>query len=187
MKTHIIYTFILVLATSSMGFAQCGSSNNHHSQQTSYSHHTKDIVGVATSSDQFETLVVALKAADFLETLHSDGPFTVFAPVNSAFAKLPDGTVSTLLDPANKDQLTKILTYHVVAGKFNAKDVIAAVKAAGGEFKIKTVSGDILVASIQNGTLLLTAENGGVSAVTQADVAANNGGILVIDSVVLPS
>lgn len=187
MKKSFFLLLVLIVGAVSTSTAQCGS-NKHHTKSTSYhSSHSRDIVEVAASNDQFETLVVALKVADLVETLHSDGPFTVFAPVNAAFAKLPDGTVASLLEPSNKDQLTKVLTYHVVSGKFNAKDVIAAVKAAGGEYKIKTVSGDILTASIQNGTLLLTDENGGVSAVTQADVSADNGVIHVIDSVVLPS
>ncbi|WP_306641149.1 fasciclin domain-containing protein [Sanyastnella coralliicola] len=185
--------FILALLVASLigftSFAQCGNkSNNHHAQQTSNNwHHQKDIVDIAVGDDDFSTLVAALKTAGLVGTLQSDGPFTVFAPVNAAFAKLPEGTVESLLQPENRQTLTKVLTYHVVAGKFNAADVVAAIKNSGGEFKIETVSGDILTASLSGGTVLLTDEKGNVVAVTQTDVSASNGVIHVIDSVVLPS
>jgi uncharacterized surface protein with fasciclin (FAS1) repeats len=184
--TRIFFSLVL-LALTVPSFAQCG--NNHKSAnvvKTSW-HHEADIIGVASGSDDFSTLVTAIKTASLVKTLQGDGPFTVFAPVNSAFAKLPDGTVKTLLQPESKELLTKILTYHVVAGEFNAKDVINAINASGGEFSIKTVSGDILKASLQNGTVILTDEKGGVAAVTKTDVSASNGVVHVIDSVVIPN
>ncbi len=177
---------ICFLAISSFATAQCGSSHSKYSKRTS-SHHQKDIVDIAAGSDDFSTLVTAVKTASLVETLQSDGPFTVFAPVNSAFAKLPEGTVKSLLEPKSKATLSKILTYHVVAGEFKATDVINAIKASDGEFSIETVSGDILKASLQNGTVILTDEKGGIAAVTKTDVDASNGVIHVIDSVILPN
>ena len=132
-------------------------------------------------------MLTAVKTADLVNTLEGNGPFTVFAPVNAAFSKLPEGTVKTLLLPESKSTLTKILTYHVVAGEFKAKDVINAINASGGEFSIKTVSGDILKATLRNGSVILTDEKGGVTAVTTTDVNASNGVIHIIDSVLLPS
>lgn len=166
--------------------AQCGStSNQHHSRQASWEHQ-KDLVDVASSSDQFSTLVTALKTAGLVSTLQSDGPFTVFAPANAAFAKLDNSTLKALLQPENKQLLTEILTYHVVAGNFKAADVVNAVKASGGEFTIETVSGGKLKVTVEGATVLLTDEKGGVSAVTMTDVAASNGTIHVIDTVVMP-
>ncbi len=163
--------------------AQCGS---HRTTKVASSYHHKDIVDVAAGYDNLSTLVVAIKTAGLVETLKSDGPFTVFAPVNSAFAKLEDGTVASLLKPSGKDQLTKILTYHVVAGEFKAKDVIAAAKASGGTFTLETVSGDELKIKVADGAVILIDENGGRSAVRTTDIEASNGVIHSIDSVILP-
>lgn len=146
----------------------------------------KTIVDVAVGSADHTTLVAAVKAADLVATLQSAGPFTVFAPVNAAFAKLPAGTVETLLKAENKATLAKILTYHVVAGNLNAATVVKAITDAKGSLSIKTVSGGTLVASIKNGKVILTDENGGVATVIATDLAASNGVIHVIDSVVLP-
>ena len=147
---------------------------------------TPDIVGIAASNDQFSTLVAAATAAGLVETLQGDGPFTVFAPTNEAFAALPAGTVENLLRPENKDQLAKVLTYHVVAGKVKAADLIAAINAHNGKYTITTVSGDTLVASLSGGKVLLTDEAGGVATVTTTDLYQKNGVIHVIDKVVLP-
>jgi uncharacterized surface protein with fasciclin (FAS1) repeats len=146
----------------------------------------KTIVDVAVGSADHTTLVAAVKAADLVATLQSAGPFTVFAPTNAAFAKLPAGTVETLLKAENKATLAKILTYHVVAGNLNAAAVVKAITAAKGSLSIKTVSGGTLVASIKNGKVILTDENGGVSTVIATDLGASNGVIHVIDTVVLP-
>lgn len=146
----------------------------------------KTIVDVAVGSKDHTTLVAAVKAADLVATLQSAGPFTVFAPTNAAFAKLPAGTVEFLLKSENKATLAKILTYHVVAGSFNAAAVVKAIKDGGGSVTLKTVSGGNLVASIKEGKVILTDEKGGVSTVVATDLAANNGLIHVVDAVVLP-
>ena len=148
---------------------------------------TKNIVENAVNSQDHTTLVAAVKAAGLVDTLSSPGPFTVFAPTNEAFAKLPAGTVDTLLKPENKDTLTKILTYHVVAGKMSSKDLAKAIKAGGGWATLKTVSGGTLKASMQGGAIILTDEKGGTSRVTIADVNQSNGVIHVVDSVLLPN
>ncbi len=145
-----------------------------------------DIVEIAAGSEAHTTLVAAVKAAGLVETLKSSGPFTVFAPVNDAFAKLPSGTVESLLKPENKATLVKILTYHVVAGNLDAKAVVDAIKTGKGKAVLKTVSGNILTATIDNGKVKLTDEKGGVAYVTTADLKGSNGIIHVIDTVVLP-
>lgn len=147
---------------------------------------TQDIVAVAAGSKDHTTLVTAVKAAGLVETLKGKGPFTVFAPTNEAFGKLPAGTVETLLKPENKAKLTAILTYHVVAGKLTAKAVLAAIKKGNGTAVLTTVQGGKLTAAIEGGKVVLTDENGGKSTVTATDLAATNGVIHVIDTVVLP-
>jgi len=146
----------------------------------------KTIVDIAIGSKDHTTLVAALKAADLVATLQSAGPFTVFAPTNAAFEKLPAGTVETLLKPENKATLANILTYHVVSGNLNAKAVLKAIKAGGGSVTLKTVSGGSLIASIKEGKVILTDEKGGVSTVVATDLVGSNGVIHVVDSVVLP-
>lgn len=148
---------------------------------------TPNIVGVAASNENFTTLVAAVKAAGLVETLSSDGPFTVFAPTNAAFAKLPEGTLASLLKTENKATLTSILTYHVVAGKFDAAAVVGAIKANNGAFTVTTVQGGKLVASLDGGNVVLKDEKGNMSTVVIADVAASNGVIHAIDSVVMPN
>lgn len=147
----------------------------------------KNIIENAVNSPDHTTLVAAVKAAGLVETLESAGPFTVFAPTNEAFAKLPAGTVDTLLKPENKDQLVKILTYHVVAGKVSSKELIKMIKKGGGKAELKTVSGGTLTASLNMGHVVLTDEKGGTATVTIADVFQSNGVIHVIDSVLLPN
>ena len=132
----------------------------------------KTIVDVAVGSKEHTTLVAAVKAADLVATLQSAGPFTVFAPTNAAFAKLPAGTVEYLLKAENKATLAKILTYHVVAGSFNATAVVKAIKDGGGSVTLKTVSGGNLVASIKEGKVILTDEKGATSTVVATDLAA---------------
>ena len=147
----------------------------------------KNIVENAMNSADHTTLVAAVKAADLVATLQSAGPFTVFAPVNAAFAKLPAGTVDTLHKPENKATLAKILTYHVVAGKMSAADLKKAIKMGGGKAMLKTVAGGTLTATMKGGKLMLTDEKGGMATMTQADVNQSNGMIHVIDGVVLPN
>ena len=145
-----------------------------------------DIVDVAVSSPAHTTLVAAVTAADLVTTLKSKGPFTVFAPTNDAFVKLPEGTVESLLKPENKSKLSGILTYHVVAGNLDAKAVLAAIKKGGGKVVLTTVAGGKLTASVVEGKVILTDENGGKATVTATDLKATNGVIHVIDSVLLP-
>lgn len=146
----------------------------------------KTVVDIAIGSKDHTTLVAAVKAADLVATLQSAGPFTVFAPTNAAFAKLPSGTVESLLKAENKATLTKILTYHVIAGSFDATAVVKAIKDGGGSVSLKTVSGGNLVASIKAGKVILTDEKGGYATVVATDLKADNGLIHVIDAVVLP-
>jgi len=149
---------------------------------------TKDIVDNAVNSADHTTLVAAVKAAGLVDTLKGPGPFTVFAPTNAAFAKLPPGTVDTLVKPENKEMLTKILTYHVAAGRWSAADIKKMCKAApGGKAEIKTVSGGKLWAEVRSGKIMLIDEKGGMATVTQADVFQSNGVIHVIDTVVMPN
>ncbi len=144
------------------------------------------IVGVAAANENFSTLVAAVTAADLVETLNSEGPFTVFAPTNDAFAKLPKGTVESLLEEENKGTLTSILTYHVVAGKFMAADVLKAIKDNGGKFVITTVNGEKLTAYTKGGNVMLKDAKGNKSTIILTDVAASNGVIHAIDSLVMP-
>jgi uncharacterized surface protein with fasciclin (FAS1) repeats len=146
----------------------------------------KTIVDVAVGSSDHTSLVAALQAADLVTTLQSAGPFTVFAPTNAAIDKLPQGTVETLLKAENKAILAKVLTYHVVAGNFNAAAVVKAITDAKGSLSLTTVSGGILIASLKDGKVILTDENGGVATVIVTDLTADNGVIHVIDTVVLP-
>lgn len=147
---------------------------------------SSDIVDVAISSKDHTTLVAAVKAADLVTTLKSKGPFTVFAPTNSAFDKLPKGTVENLLKPENKADLAKLLTYHVVAGNLKASDVLAAIKAGNGKAVVKTVQGENLTATLENGKVVLTDAKGGKATVVATDLAASNGVVHVIDTVVMP-
>jgi uncharacterized surface protein with fasciclin (FAS1) repeats len=146
----------------------------------------KNIIENAVNSKDHTTLVAAVKAAGLVETLQSAGPFTVFAPTNAAFEKLPKGTVETLLKPENLKMLQTILTYHVVAGKMNAVDIANAIKMGNGKATLKTVSGGTLTAWMKGKKLYITDENGGMSEVTIADVNQSNGVIHVVDAVLLP-
>jgi uncharacterized surface protein with fasciclin (FAS1) repeats len=147
---------------------------------------SKNIIENAVNSKDHTTLVAAVKAAGLVETLQGKGPFTVFAPTNEAFAKLPMGTVETLLKPENIKMLQTILTYHVVAGKMNAADIVKAIKAGNGKATLKTVSGGTLTAWMKGKKLYITDENGTMSQITISDVNQSNGVIHVVDTVVLP-
>jgi uncharacterized surface protein with fasciclin (FAS1) repeats len=147
----------------------------------------KTIVENAVNSPIHKTLVAAVKAAGLVDTLNSAGPFTVFAPTDDAFAKLPAGTVDTLVMPENKAKLTKILTYHVVAGKISSKQLAAWIKKGGGKYEMKTVSGGTLTATMSGMNIMLTDEKGGMATITTADVFQSNGVIHVIDTVLMPN
>jgi uncharacterized surface protein with fasciclin (FAS1) repeats len=144
------------------------------------------IVDVAAGNPDFSTLVAAVQAAGLVETLSGDGPFTVFAPTNAAFDKLPAGTVDGLLKPENVEKLKGLLTYHVLAGKFDAAAVTDAITQGKGKYTVTTVQGQKIDLSIKDGKVVLTDANGKTSTVVAADVAASNGVIHAIDSVVMP-
>ena len=146
-----------------------------------------NIVAAASASPDFKTLVAAVKAAKLTDTLASKGPFTVFAPTNDAFAKLDPGTVETLLKPENRDQLTKILTYHVVPGKVTAAALIQQIQAGNGTATLTSVEGSQLTAKLEGGKVVLTDENNRTSTVTKTDLMQSNGVIHVIDTVVIPA
>ncbi len=176
--------FALSIALTSV--ANVTNPKNDKKEKITKTENEKTIVGVAASNENFTTLVAAVKAAGLVDVLNSDGPFTVFAPINDAFGKLPKGTVESLLKPENKKLLTAILTYHVVAGEFKAKDVVKAIKDNNGKFVIKTVQGGELTASLKDGKVILTDVKGNISTIIITDVDASNGVIHAIDSVVMP-
>jgi uncharacterized surface protein with fasciclin (FAS1) repeats len=147
----------------------------------------KNIVENAMHSADHTTLVAAVKAAGLVDTLEGPGPFTVFAPTNAAFAKLPAGTVDNLLKPENKAMLTKILTYHVVSGKLSTHDIKKLIKAGHGKAELKTVAGGTLWAMEDGGHIVLKDEKGGTATITIPNVYQSNGVIQVIDSVLLPN
>lgn len=145
-----------------------------------------DVVDIAISSKDHTTLVAAVKAAGLVDTLKSAGPFTVFAPTNAAFAKLPAGTVESLLEAKNKGTLTAVLTYHVVAGNIDSKTLVGLIKAGKGKAAVKTVQGGTLTASLAGDKVILTDEKGGTATIVAVDLAGSNGVIHVLDTVVMP-
>ncbi len=147
----------------------------------------KDIIDNAVNSKDHTTLVAAVKAAGLVDTLKGPGPFTVFAPTNAAFDKLPAGTVDTLVKPENQNELKKILTYHVVAGRITSKKLAAMIKKGNGKAELTTVEGGTITAMMDGDNIVLKDEKGGTATVTQADVMQKNGVIHVIDTVLMPS
>ncbi len=181
-KFAVVMAVIAIAVTS----AVAGMKNPVVGGQEMYP--TKNIVENAVNSADHTTLVAAVKAAGLVETLEGPGPFTVFAPTNEAFAKLPAGTVDTLLKPGNKATLTKVLTYHVVAGRLSASDLKKQIKAGNGKAELTTVEGGKLWASLQDGNhVILKDEKGGTALVTIPNVFQSNGVIHVIDAVVMPN
>jgi len=146
----------------------------------------KTVVDVAIASKDHTTLVAAVKAAGLVDTLMSSGPFTVFAPTNAAFSKLPAGTVDTLLKPESKEKLSAVLTYHVVAGRVMAADVKKMIKDGKGAATVKTVQGENLTAMMKGGKVMLKDAKGNVATITAVDLSAGNGVVHVIDTVVMP-
>ena len=182
-------TLGVLLLTSAVAFANNNDPIKKNQKETNtelQSEEKATIVGVAAANENFSTLVAAVKAADLVGTLNSEGPFTVFAPTNEAFAKLPEGTVESLLKAENKATLSSILTYHVVAGKFMAADVVKAIKDNDGKFEITTVNGEKLTAHIMDGKVMLKDAKGNNSTIILTDVAASNGVIHALDTVVMP-
>ncbi|WP_438966492.1 fasciclin domain-containing protein [Flavobacterium sp.] len=185
---------ISFLSLAAIVLASCGEGNKKEEETTTESTEVvmeeptqpSTIVDVAVGNENFSTLVAAVKAAGLVETLSSEGPFTVFAPTNDAFAKLPAGTVDNLLKPENLETLKSVLTYHVVAGKFEAAAVIEAINNNNGKFTVETVQGGKIDLSLVDGKVVLTDANGKTSTVAMPDVAASNGVIHAIDTVVMP-
>ena len=181
MKKTLAIVLLALAATSALA----GSKNPMVGGQEMYP--TKDIIDNAVNSADHTTLVAAVKAAGLVDTLKGPGPFTVFAPTNEAFAKLPAGTVDTLLKPENKDMLTKILTYHVVAGRWGAAEIKKQIKEGHGQATLKTVSGGTLTAMMQGDNIVLKDEKGDTSVITIPNVFQSNGVIHVVDTVLLPN
>lgn len=179
-----------VLAIVMFSNAAFSQSNGHHEKTVTVGgapmYPSKNIIENAVNSKDHTTLVAAVKAAGLVETLQGAGPFTVFAPTDKAFGKLPKGTVETLVKPENKSTLTSILTYHVVAGKLDSKELAARIKAGNGTAELMTVNGGKLWVMMKGNKVMLKDEKGGMSTVTIKDVYQSNGVIHVIDTVVMP-
>ncbi len=184
MKKFLYLTFITALLVNAPAFAQKGKTVMVGGAAM---YPTKNIVENAVNSKDHTTLVAAVKAAGLVETLQSAGPFTVFAPTNAAFEKLPSGTVETLLQPEQKAALTGILTYHVVAGKISAKQLMKKIKDGNGTTTLKTVAGGMLTFMRKGNVIMIKDEKGGVATITISDVNQSNGVIHVINSVLLPA
>jgi uncharacterized surface protein with fasciclin (FAS1) repeats len=180
-KFAVLIALVAIAVTSAMA----GMKNPVVGGQEMYP--SKNIVENAVNSADHTTLVAAVKAAGLVDTLEGSGPFTVFAPTNEAFAKLPAGTVDSLLKPENKATLTKVLTYHVVSGRLSASDIKKQIKAGNGTAELTTVEGGKLWASLDGNHIVLKDEKGGTALVTIPNVFQSNGVIHVIDSVVLPN
>lgn len=185
-KFAMSFLFVLGVFAMSASFA-VAQKNDNPMVGGAAMYKNKNIVENAMNSKDHTTLVAAVKAAGLVETLQGAGPFTVFAPTNAAFEMLPAGTVDTLLKEENKGMLTKVLTYHVVAGKWDSKGIAKLIKDGKGKAEIATVSGGKLWASMDGSKLVLTDEKGGKSTVTIADVKQSNGVIHVIDTVLMPN
>lgn len=186
-KTSIMAASVLVAlggcAMNPMGTASSPASVSYVGGAAMFP--TQTIVGNAVNSPVHTTLVAAVKAAGLVDTLSGAGPFTVFAPTNDAFAKLPAGTVDTLLLPQNKAMLQSVLTYHVVPGRITAQELMAKISAGGGRATLTTVQGGTLFATMMGDTVMLTDAKGGMSHVTQANVMQSNGVIHVVDTVLM--
>jgi uncharacterized surface protein with fasciclin (FAS1) repeats len=185
MKNRLALAAALAALAAAPAFSTAAFAADHHGKKMAKEQ--KTIVGVAAGNDQFSTLVTAVKTAELVETLNGDGPFTVFAPVNDAFAALPDGAVDALLQEDNRDALTMVLTYHVVPGKVKAADLIKMIRQNDGEAKVTTVEGSELTARVEGGEVILTDVAGNEIKVVKTDVAASNGVIHAIDGVLLPA
>ena len=177
---YLIATLLFVFAAAAPAWTQYnnGGPSAEKAEET--------VVDIAIESDDHETLVAAVKAAGLVETLQSEGPFTVFAPTDAAFAALPKGTVETLLKPENKQKLTSILTYHVIPGKFSSKAVVKAIKKGDGTAEIKTVNGSTIKAMMWDGAVYIKDANGNKAKVTAVDLMGSNGVVHVIDTVIMP-
>ncbi len=181
----ILFLLVAMMAASGAASAQMMKENPMVGGAAMYP--TKTIVDNAMNSADHTTLVAAVKAAGLVDTLQGKGPFTVFAPTNAAFEQLPAGTVDNLLKPENKSMLTRVLTYHVVAGKYDAKSLAGLIAKGKGKAQLKTVSGGTLWAMMDGANIVLRDEKGGTSTVTTADVFQSNGVIHVVNMVLMPN
>ncbi len=181
----ILFTLVAMMFMSSAASAQMMKDSPMVGGAAMYP--TKTIVDNAMNSADHTTLVAAVKAAGLVDTLKGNGPFTVFAPTNAAFDQLPAGTVDNLLKPENKAMLTRVLTYHVVAGKYDSQALAKLIAKGKGKASLKTVSGGILWAMMDGGNIVLRDEKGGTSTVTTADVYQSNGVIHVVNTVLMPN
>jgi uncharacterized surface protein with fasciclin (FAS1) repeats len=181
----ILFLVAGIMVASSTTFAQMMRENPMVGGAAMYP--SKTIVANAMNSADHTTLVAAVKAAGLVDTLNGPGPFTVFAPTNAAFAQLPAGTVDTLLMAENKSMLTKVLTYHVVSGKYDSKALTRLIKKGHGKARLKTVAGSTLTVMMDGGNIVLRDGKGGTSIVTTADVYQSNGVIHVVNAVLLPN
>lgn len=186
-KTTLAATLAAALTVTAGLAAMPVAAHQHGHHHKAAATTALNIVQVAMSTGVHNTLVAAVKAAGLVNTLSSPGPFTVFAPTDTAFAKLPDGTVTALVKPENKGALTDILTYHAVAGKVTAADLMALIRKHGGIATLTTVSGGKLKARLVGGTIVITDAKGRATAVTNADVMTSNGVVHVTDGVFLPA
>lgn len=184
---NLAIAVLMMIGVLAVGSAQAQMKNDNPMVGGAAMYKDKNIVENAMNSKDHTTLVAAVKAAGLAETLMGKGPFTVFAPTNAAFDKLPAGTVDTLLKPENKSMLAGILTYHVVAGKYDSKAIMKLIKKGNGKAMLKTVAGGMLTATMNGSTLVLTDEKGGMSNVTIANVKQSNGYIHEIDTVLMPN
>jgi uncharacterized surface protein with fasciclin (FAS1) repeats len=189
----MLRTYAAALALSALSLSGCASMSSERAAVAGNTtvggaamYGSRNIVENAANSPIHTTLVAAVQAAGLAGTLSGPGPFTVFAPTNDAFAKLPAGTVDTLLQPSNRATLQSVLTYHVVPGRITAADLVGMIRAGAGQARLTTVQGGTLVASMMNGGVVLTDAKGGTAHVTQADVMQSNGVIHVTDAVSLP-
>lgn len=186
LKTTLAATIAATLAVTA-GMAALPAAAHQHGHHKAAATTAPNIVQVAMSTGVHNTLVAAVKAAGLVDTLSSPGPFTVFAPTDTAFAKLPNGTVNALVKPENKGALTDILTYHAVAGKVSAADLVQLIRKHGGTATLTTVSGGKLKARLAGDKIVITDAKGRATAVTQADVMTANGVVHVTDGVFLPA
>lgn len=179
-----IAAMMALLLNTNQVIAQCGGNKHSHKHINNHHHHNQNIVDVVIENDNFSTLVAAVKAADLVDKIKDAESITLFAPSNAAFSKIDSKTLNTLLEPKNKAVLQSLLAYHIVQGKFDATSLINAINLNGGETEIRTLSGETLVAYINDGNVLLKDKKGNVSLVTQTDIDATNGVVHVIDAVV---
>ena len=187
----MIRSLMLVVVATSMALAACSPAATSETaaveSEAPAAASQTNIVEAAVASGDFTTLVAAVQAAGLVDTLSGPGPFTVFAPTDAAFAKLPEGTVATLTQPANRSTLAAILTYHVVPGRVTAADLISQINAGGGTASLTTVQGQALTASLSGANVVLTDAAGGRSTVSTTDLMQSTGVIHVIDTVLMPS